>query len=59
MKAEKKSALERARENVAARHIQTYHKHAILDGEWDNGNLVLDELARIRQEGKEAAHDAD
>lgn len=52
MDAEKKqkALLERAREAVAARHEQPYHKRAILAGDWDTGFLVRDALAEIRKE---------
>lgn len=39
--------LETARANVASRYEQPYHKNAILNKEWDTGDIVKDELARI------------
>lgn len=50
MKEQKKSLLEKARQAVADRHAQPYHKRAILSGDWDSGSLVRDELARITEE---------
>lgn len=45
--------IQQARENVAARYQQPYHVNAILRGEWDNGALVRDELAKLK--GEDAA----
>lgn len=41
--------IEQARQNVADRHPQPYHKRAILSGDWDTGSLVREELARITE----------
>ncbi|MGJ8477272.1 hypothetical protein [Sphingobium yanoikuyae] len=47
-----KDTLQKARENVAARHAQPYHQRAILAGEFDRGSLVRDEIAKV--EGRKA-----
>ncbi|MET0364139.1 MAG: hypothetical protein ABW169_05755 [Sphingobium sp.] len=39
--------IEQARAVVAARYVQPYQVNAILAGEWDAGQLVRDELAKI------------
>ena len=44
------SDIEEARERVAARWIQTYTKNAIINGEWDLGRLVKEELEQVRFE---------
>ncbi|MFX4084498.1 hypothetical protein ACKU27_05270 [Sphingobium yanoikuyae] len=46
------TTLQQARENVAARYAQPYHRAAILRGEWDAGSLVRDEIAKV--EGRKA-----
>lgn len=43
----KPTTLQQARENVAARYAQPYHRAAILRGEWDAGFLVRDEIAKV------------
>jgi hypothetical protein len=45
-------AIIKAREAVAARFPQPYHVNAIMRGEWDNGALVRDELAKIKGTAK-------
>ena len=46
------SDIEKARQAVAARVPQTYHVNAIMRGEWDNGALVRDELAKLKADSK-------
>jgi hypothetical protein len=36
-----------ARRNVADSYVQTYHINAIMSGDWDNGTLVKEEVARL------------
>lgn len=40
----------KAREIVAARYQQPYHVNAILRGEWDDGALVQEALASLKQD---------
>ena len=42
--------IELARQRVAFRWVHGYTKRAILNGEWDRGNLVIDELEQVRYE---------
>jgi hypothetical protein len=42
--------LKQARRNVADKYVQGYHHRAILSGEWDEGQLVTDELQRLLKE---------
>lgn len=42
--------IELARQRVASRWVHGYTKRAILNGEWDLGNLVIDELEQVRYE---------
>lgn len=51
---EQDTALHDARARVANRYPQPYHQHAIMRGEWDNGSIVRDELAKVLAERKEA-----
>lgn len=37
--------IEQARANVAERYQHTYHKNAIMRGDWDNGSIVKAALA--------------
>lgn len=39
-----------ARQRVADRYAQSYHKSAILRGEWDTGAVIQSEVAEIQQE---------
>ena len=39
--------LQQARENVAARLHQPYQQRAVLEGSWDRGSLVRDEIAKV------------
>jgi hypothetical protein len=39
--------LEAARQSVAGQYSSTYHRNAILEGEWDTGYLVKNEVARL------------
>lgn len=39
--------LEQARRNIADLHVQTYHINAIMAGDWDNGELVGNEIERL------------
>lgn len=52
---EQDTALHEARARVANRYPQPYHQRAILSGDWDNGSLVRDELAKVLAERKEQA----
>jgi len=45
-------AIEMARRLVADRYFHEYHINAIMDGSWDNGSLVQDELQRILKDHK-------
>lgn len=42
--------IEIARQRVAARTAQPYNQRAILNGDWDTGRLVQDELRKIEAE---------
>ena len=42
--------IELARQRVASRWVHGYTKRAILNGEWDSGSLVIDELDLVRHE---------
>ena len=42
--------LELARQRVAARYDQPYHKNAILAGEWDKGTIMQKELLTVLDE---------
>jgi hypothetical protein len=42
--------LELARQRLAAKWIQTYTKNAILNGEWDSGFMLKNELEQVRFE---------
>jgi hypothetical protein len=44
------AALIEARRRLADRTVQPYNKAAILNGDWDNGSLVRDELALVEAE---------
>lgn len=46
----KTDLLAEARKLVADQHVQTYHKNAIMYGEWDAGRLVQDALAKLRSQ---------
>jgi hypothetical protein len=48
--AERRALLAEARERVAARHAQPYHKNAIFSGDWDHGTLIRDEVDAINRE---------
>ena len=43
-------ALREARERVAYRYAQPYHKNAIMAGDWDNGSIVRAEVTRVKEE---------
>lgn len=45
--------IEQARARVAERYSQTYHKNAILAGDWDSGSLVQNEVKAIEAEQAE------
>lgn len=51
--------VEAARQNVAARFVQAYHVNAILNGDWDNGFLITDEVERITLLAPEETEDQD
>lgn len=42
-----KTPIEIARQRVADRYAQPYHKNAILSGDWDTGCLVQEELKAV------------
>lgn len=44
------TALREARERVASRYAQPYHKSAILSGDWDGGSIVRAEVAAVTAE---------
>lgn len=46
-----------ARRRVAERLSQPYNKRAVLNGDWDRGRLVQDELQLVRTE-RESDHAA-
>lgn len=46
---EHKATLE-ARNRVASRFVQGYHKRAILSGDWDGGSLVRNERAKVLED---------
>ena len=39
--------IQKAREIVAARYSPPFVQRAIINGEWDSGSLVRDELAKV------------
>jgi|GEM_PF-1923943 len=43
------TTLQQARENVAARLHQPYQQRAVLEGSWDRGSLVRDEIAKLTE----------
>jgi hypothetical protein len=43
-----------ARQRVAERYAQEYHKNAILRGEWDKGEIVQSEAEQVRREMADA-----
>lgn len=51
------TSLEIARQRVADRYQQPYHKRAILDGQWDSGGLVRTEQVRVEDELRAAGQD--
>lgn len=51
--------VEAARQNVASRFHQVYHINAILNGDWDNGYLIVDEVERITLLAPEETEDQD
>ncbi len=42
-----KDLVKQARRNVADLFPQTYHQHAIMGGDWDNGSYVKGEIERL------------
>jgi hypothetical protein len=42
--------IQQARERVAARYVQPFHRRAILSGDWDAGSLVQSEIKAIQNE---------
>lgn len=43
------TVMKMARERVANRYHQVYHKNAIMRGEWDRGRLVKEEYQMIAE----------
>lgn len=42
-----KTPIEIARQRVADRIVQPYNKNAVLNGDWDTGSLVQNELKTL------------
>jgi len=42
--------IEQARARVADRYSQPYHKNAILNGDWDSGSIVQNEVKALEAE---------
>jgi hypothetical protein len=42
--------VQQARQRVAARYVQPFHKRAILSGDWDAGALIQSEIRAIKGE---------
>lgn len=49
MSYKKTPELQAARDAVAERYAQPYTKRAILRGDWDTGQLVQNELTKIKE----------
>lgn len=40
----------KARQRLAEKYDQVYHRNAILQGEWDRGSLIKAELKKLKEE---------